>query len=126
MQIHMTVTGAEEVLAKLQHLEAAARGELLLTALTAGGELISNAAKGYAPVKTGNLRRSIHVEPGEASGSGASVQIGTNVSYSRFVELGTRHMSARPYLRPAADGQKAAVLNEVKTSLWDLLRAQLG
>jgi hypothetical protein len=29
--------------------------------------------------------------------------VGTNVSYSVYVEFGTRHMAAQPYLRPAVE-----------------------
>lgn len=32
-----------------------------------------------------------------------SVYIGSNVSYAVFVELGTSHSNAKPYLRPAAE-----------------------
>ena len=64
---------------------------------------IGMAAEGYAklecPVDTGRLRNSIthEVVPSEKS-----VYIGTNVEYAPFVELGTSHQKAHPYLRPAA------------------------
>lgn len=60
-------------------------------------------AKAIAPVKTGTLRRSIHsvFEQGGLRGI-----VGPSVLYGKFVELGTRRMGARPYMRPAA----AAVL----------------
>lgn len=70
-------------------------------------EKIGLAAEGYAkkaaPVDTGRLRNSIthNVDNGEKS-----VEIGSNVSYAVFQELGTRHHSAanggRGFLRPAA------------------------
>ena len=49
-----------------------------------------------APIDTGAMRRSIRVDslPG-------SRQIGAAVDYSAFVEQGTRHMPAQPFLRPA-------------------------
>jgi HK97 gp10 family phage protein len=49
-----------------------------------------------APVKTGRLRSSIY-----AKIRGWVVNIGAEATYALFVELGTRHMSARPYLWPA-------------------------
>jgi len=61
------------------------------------GEKAESYAKALCPVDTGNLRNSItHFQKDEDE------YIGTNVEYAPFVELGTRRMSARPYLRPAA------------------------
>lgn len=55
----------------------------------------STGIKGY---KGGTLRNSItHQLDG-----GNSVQIGTNVEYGKFVEMGTSKQRAQPYLRPAA------------------------
>jgi len=70
-------------------------------------EIIGGMAETYAkqlcPVDTGRLRNSItHAQQDENT-----EVIGTNVKYAPFVELGTIHMSARPYLRPAADGHGA-------------------
>lgn len=55
-------------------------------------------------VRTGRLRSSIHWElvRGE-NGVGGTLfaRIGSNVSYARYVELGTSRAPAYPYLRPA-------------------------
>ena len=48
--------------------------------------------------RTGRLRGSLtHV----TEASEHAVYIGTNVEYGKFVELGTRKMAARPFLKPA-------------------------
>lgn len=57
-------------------------------------------AKRLAPVDTGNLRRSITHKPGR-DGFSYYVDVGTNVIYAPYVEFGTQHMRAQPYLRPA-------------------------
>lgn len=59
--------------------------------------------KERAPVKTGNLRRSIHTVPLGAT----SASVGTDVEYSRYVEFGTRHMAARPALVPSVEANRA-------------------
>ena len=39
----------------------------------------------------------VHIE------SGLTGIVGPSVLYGKFVEFGTRHMGARPYMRPAAE-----------------------
>ena len=56
-------------------------------------------AKTIVPVQTGNLKNSIQTW---REGPGLYA-VGTHVEYAPYVEFGTRHMAARPYLRPAAD-----------------------
>jgi len=51
-------------------------------------------------IDTGMLRDSIRHEPGPED-PGPSWDIGTDLYYSRFVEVGTSYMAPRPYLRPA-------------------------
>lgn len=75
---------------------------------------ITNAAKqnasqpppsipGQGPaVRTGRLRGSITWRLGEDS-EGVYADIGTNVLYGPYVELGTSRMAPRPYLRPALE-----------------------
>lgn len=55
-----------------------------------------------APVDTGRLQASIdYVVTEDAEGPVAL--IGTNVPYGIFVELGTVHAAAQPFLRPALE-----------------------
>lgn len=86
-------------------------------AIVRGLEICGGKAESYAkelcPVDTGRLRNSIsHAQMDEK----AEV-IGSNVEYAPFVELGTRKMAAKPYLRPAAENHsteyKAILENEL-------------
>jgi HK97 gp10 family phage protein len=74
-------------------------------------------AKAKAPVKTGTLRRSIHsvFERGGLTGI-----VGPSVRYGAYVELGTRHMAARPYMRPAAEAALPRFADAVKRALAGL------
>lgn len=61
---------------------------------------VERAAKRYAPVDTGRLRASIGHKL-TADTTGLLGVVGTTVHYAGYVELGTRYMRPRPYLRPA-------------------------
>ena len=68
-------------------------------------ERAAETAAGNAPVRTGELRESIGSTPVRRSGSRTSGGLGAGARYGRFVERGTRYMSAQPFLRPAADAE---------------------
>lgn len=53
-------------------------------------------AKQLVPVRTGQLQSSIYARVQEWV-----VEIGAEAAYALFVEFGTRHVQARPYLYPA-------------------------
>lgn len=82
-------------------------------ALEVIGGMAESYAKAACPVDTGRLRNSItHQQESE------NVEvIGSNVSYAVFVELGTSKMSARPFLRPAAEGHAAEYAAILKSFL---------
>jgi HK97 gp10 family phage protein len=64
------------------------------------------------PVRTGHLRSSIYSQI-----SGWVVNIGAEATYALFVELGTRHMRAQPYLYPA--------IQEYLPQLEDIIHAAI-
>ena len=70
----------------------------LLRGLEKCGLTAERFAKKLAPYDTGNLRNSIthEVDDGEPA-----AYIGTNVEYAPYQELGTIHMKAQPFLKPA-------------------------
>lgn len=80
-------------------------------------EICGGKAESYAkmlcPVDTGNLRNSI---THQRTGPKEEV-IGSNVEYAPYVELGTKKMKSRPFLRPAAENHaaeyKAIIENEL-------------
>jgi HK97 gp10 family phage protein len=64
------------------------------------------------PVRTGYLRSSIYSHV-----SSWVVNIGAEATYALFVELGTRHMRAQPYLYPA--------IQEYLPQLEDIIHAAI-
>jgi HK97 gp10 family phage protein len=70
-------------------------------------------AKDVVPVKTGNLKNSIQTETkGDLN---ADVRVGAE--YGIYVEYGTRKMSARPFLRPAAEKVKDEFVEACKQAM---------
>lgn len=86
--------------------------------IDAGMEIIGSAAAQHAvdltPVRTGNLRRSIENKPV----GNHSQEIGTDVEYAVYVELGTRKMRAQPYLRPAAENHKSEYVEILRNAIF--------
>lgn len=98
--------------------------EAMARALEICGGKAETYAKQLAPVGTpestgipgyhgGTLRNSITHEQWDEK----TEVIGSTVNYSKFVELGTYKMKARPFLRPAAENHggeyKAVIENEL-------------
>ena len=85
------VSHKDEVLTAVQ--------EAIVKGLEICGGMAESHAKDLCPKRTGNLQNSItHQQEDEKT-----EVIGTNVEYAPYVELGTRKMAARPYLRPALE-----------------------
>lgn len=70
----------------------------LIKCLAESGQLVKDEAKNNCPVKTGALRDDISasVETNELQAI-----IGNSLDYAPYVELGTRKMAPRAYLRRA-------------------------
>jgi HK97 gp10 family phage protein len=132
-----TVIGTKELLAKFNKLGEAARGQMLETALVAGGLLISNKAKDDAPYISGTLKRSIHVgghtsesapgfTPSDVAGeysdiggnktteTSAEILVGTNLDYARRIEFGFSGADSlgRVFNQPAQPYLRPAVDSE--------------
>lgn len=76
-----------------------------------GDKLLAD-IKARAPVRTGALRDGMYLNP--ISGMAAfHVGIGSREDYWKFLEFGTRHMSARPFIGPAVQ----AGLPELKATM---------
>lgn len=93
---------------------ASAFNSALMTALEEIGLVAEGYGKKLCPVDTGRLRGSI--THGVIS-SEKVAYIGTNVTYGKYVELGTYKMKAQPYIRPAVLNHKDEYKSILKTRL---------
>lgn len=90
----VTIPALPPFVAKMQ---AAPRivGEEMGTAGRRVGIMVERGAKGYTPVKTGTLRRSITNQVA-VSPMVTRVTVGTNVPYAKYVEFGRGPITASP------------------------------
>lgn len=112
--------------------------EAILRALERCGQQAEGYAKDLTPVDTGNLRNSI---THKLESDGKAVQIGTNIEYAPYVELGTgkyaeggrkdpwvyqddegrwHHTNgqrAQPYLKPAVEDHKQTYRNIIEDEM---------
>ena len=63
---------------------------------------VEGAAKQIVPVDTGALKNSIST----TMDSDLSATVAPATEYAAFVEFGTRHMGAQPYMTPAAEANR--------------------
>lgn len=77
--------------------------------LNKAGLLVLRSAKENSPVDTGNLRRSNMMD--KSTPSDCEVTIYNNADYAAYVEAGTSKMPARPFMQPALEQNKTAILD---------------
>jgi HK97 gp10 family phage protein len=77
-------------------------------------------ARRLVPVKTGYLRSTIYARIQQLV-----AEIGADAAYALFVELGTKHMMAQPYLWPAIQ-QYLPQLEDIICQAIDAAKAEAG
>lgn len=135
-----TITGLADLSTALKALPDVLERRYLGRAVLAGAKVIRDAARRRAPMRTdaklkrrrrggkltapGNLRRMITARLTKPEAGRVTARIGPKGSafYGKFVELGTAHQPAEPYLRPALDEQAGEAL----TVMAESLRGSLG
>lgn len=128
MVVEVKIEGFDDLARKLRALVPAMRKRVLRNALAAGARVVRDDAKRNAPVlssamkapyrKPGTLKGAIRVRTSKTARRAGDVGVFVNVKpakggergaqsrndpyYWRFLEFGTRKMSARSFLKPAA------------------------
>jgi HK97 gp10 family phage protein len=80
-------------------------------AILSGAHKIARDASDHAPVESGTLRDSIAAEP---SHTGAEIKAAW---YWFFVEFGTSHSPAKPFMIPAAEANRDNLARDVSAEL---------
>jgi HK97 gp10 family phage protein len=100
MSFSIEFMGLDEFRARMAKGELVVKEEMLrgIDRMTLKGQSLS---QGKVGVRTGTLRRSIAYKKATWAGGGATGSWGTNVTYAKFHEFGTRYQTGRFYLRDA-------------------------
>lgn len=101
----MKVKGMKEFERKMKSLSDTVAKEAREEALYTGAVYVQGQASLNAPVDTGNLRGSIDFEVMTEDAT-----IFTNVEYAAHVEYGTSRMTPQPFLQPAVDNNRSAIV----------------
>lgn len=125
--ITMTIEGERTIIRNLEDLPRRLTRDNLLRVARVGAEPIRARASALAPHAPGkpDLRDNIIIEdlkPGTSLVARAQVgvAIGPNLQgfYGFFQEVGTRHHSAQPFMRPAFDIEWAKSMDLMRVELW--------
>lgn len=109
MSVKFKVKGVDRMVrqlaAKGKQARVATEAELQKSSLR-----IERAAKVKAPVDTGAMKNAIF----SAKHGNLTYKVTSPQFYSVYVELGTRKMAAKPFLRPAIDAERPKLISNLR------------
>lgn len=127
--IVMKVKGLAELTAQLDDLGAELAAKALAQAARRAFKPVLESAQQLVPVRSGELMRGIRLAVKKPSTGDTIVRVGLRISKGKgvggmpparrwhFVEFGTSHQAAHPFLRPALDRSAGRVLELLKVEL---------
>lgn len=129
MEIKTRIRGLRELDAVLRKLGPEIASKVGDQAARAGAKVVVDDARQRVPVRSGALRESIVVVGGRQAQrlKTTATQEANRVAVVTFkkphsrrahlTEFGTRHSAAKPFLRPALDGNQNAVLQKMADAM---------
>lgn len=114
----MEIEGVEDLVKELEMLGAKGR-KVENIALKSAGERVRETIVGEAPVRTGNLQRSISLSSVKNREGVKYVEVGPDKNgwYSKFVEFGTVKTQANPFVSRGYEQSKDEALSIIKDEL---------
>jgi len=127
------VTGVPAADKALSQFSDQLQKKILTKSLRKAAKIITAAAKSMAPAESGGLKRSIKPKAKKRSRKTAhivGIRVLTNWQTYKagfnpvgFVEFGTQYQPAKPFMRPAADSNRAQVINFFKQDVVEAIKA---
>lgn len=123
--MRITIEGLDVLDRRLKELDRRTSGNILRKAIREGMNILKKEARARVPVRTGRLKKGIHVKvtlkkKGECYGK---LGMKKKVAYGIPLELGTSFFKARSFLRPAADVKGNDAVNAFADRLRDEVNA---
>jgi len=149
MRVSVTLQGSADLMKRLRELPEAVGVSVQRKALIAGAEPMRAHAAALAPrdsqssgphladnivigVPPKRKLKAAGLSAAEEDilGAGTIVEVGPALTpsdhfYGYFIEYGTIHHEAKPFMRPAFDAQKQTSMNVILASLWAAIRKAL-
>lgn len=110
----LEVSGVLRVLENLAAYEQDAQFAIE-DALEAAAKEAKEYADHHVPVRTGYLKSRTQVGKLEKDIGGVSIELFNDAPYSGFVEFGTVHMRAQPFLTPAMEYGRMRLMNRLRS-----------
>jgi len=128
MTVTVKIEGLSELKTAIEQLPKATGKSVMQKVLMARAKTIAAAAKSLVPVESGELRDSIVAstrlsksQAREAKEAASYVEVYAGAGplpHAHLVEFGSVHNQPQPYMRPAWDNHKGALLDAIKEDLW--------
>jgi len=103
----------------LKQLPDKVAGKVIRSATLSGAGIIRKEARSRVSVDDGTLKKSISSKLKDKSDTHVAYSVGpTNKAfYGTFIEFGTEHIRAKPFLRPAFDEKKGEAARKIEERL---------
>lgn len=128
LRSRVTIAGLDQLLGKMKRIPGALQNPVLQAAVEKGAEPIRAAASQNAPRgPTGELQEGMAMVPMRGTANRAAVRVGPSARafYGEFLEKGTKHIAAKPFLRPALDSKRREAIKIVKNELAGALSREV-
>ncbi len=126
IETSFNIEGVDELKRQLKRLDTKVRTSIVRSGLREGAKVAKQAAEAKAPVDSGFLRDNIKIKTRKRGDKiTAIVGFAEDAYYGRFIELGTKHMSAKPFLRPALDENQRQIVDAVKARMKKRIETEI-
>lgn len=115
----LTVKGARELDRLLKTLPGRPAKKAVRSGTLGGAGIVRKEARQNVVEDTGDLKKGIIARKTDESRTHTTYSVGpsTKVYYGQFLEFGTQHVQARPFLRPALEQNVPKVLAKMSKSM---------
>lgn len=136
MSVTVKIEGLSELKSAFERLPRATGKSVMRKVLMARARPIAASARSLVPVESGELRDSIvastklsksQAREAKETASYVEVYVGAGpLPHAHLVEFGSVNNQPQPYMRPAWDGAKGALLDNFKEDLWSEIEKAVG